>query len=274
MSAVVRAVPSRTWTSRGRAQRALPLPAVQRSARRTPSCDPGGRIVTFATATPGANAITEACVVQHYLHPDLLEEAGIEDFGTWAAPSGEVSPGGSPPMPPPSASSLASPRSPTPPSCSRLGTPPPSTWPPSGPSTATTASPPRPEGHLSAPARSGSSSASPARPRSAGTSTTDRRSGSSSEQHPPRRAASSTRPPATGPRPSCSRRAGPPAWRCWAAPPRRWVPAPTFRLASPSSVAPLAHPLPVPDANQAVHQSTTAVRTHPPSDRPLACRRD
>ena len=51
---------------------------------------PGGRIVTFATATPVANSITEAYVVQRYLRPDLLEEAGIEDFDTWAATFGEV----------------------------------------------------------------------------------------------------------------------------------------------------------------------------------------
>ena len=51
---------------------------------------PGGRIVTFATATPVANSITEAYVVQRYLRPDLLEEVGIEDFDTWAATFGEV----------------------------------------------------------------------------------------------------------------------------------------------------------------------------------------
>jgi N12 class adenine-specific DNA methylase len=45
----------------------------------------GQRVVTFATATPIANSITEAYVMQQYLRPDLLRAAGIEDFDTWAA---------------------------------------------------------------------------------------------------------------------------------------------------------------------------------------------
>ena len=45
----------------------------------------GSRVVTFATATPIANSVTEAYVMQHYLRPDLLRAAGIEDFDTWAA---------------------------------------------------------------------------------------------------------------------------------------------------------------------------------------------
>jgi len=45
----------------------------------------GKRVVTFATATPIANSITEAYVMQHYLRPDLLEVAGMQDFDTWAA---------------------------------------------------------------------------------------------------------------------------------------------------------------------------------------------
>ena len=45
----------------------------------------GSRVVTFATATPIANSITEAYVMQYYLRPDLLRAAGIEDFDTWAA---------------------------------------------------------------------------------------------------------------------------------------------------------------------------------------------
>jgi hypothetical protein len=49
---------------------------------------PGGRILTFATAV--ANSVTEAYVMQHYLRPDLLLDAGIEDFDTWAATFGEV----------------------------------------------------------------------------------------------------------------------------------------------------------------------------------------
>ena len=51
---------------------------------------PGGRSVTFATATPVANSVTETYVMQRYLRPDLLATAGIEDFDTWAATFGEV----------------------------------------------------------------------------------------------------------------------------------------------------------------------------------------
>jgi N12 class adenine-specific DNA methylase len=54
--------------------------------------NPSGRCATFATATPIANSVTEAYVVQHYLRPDLLTSAGIDDFDTWAATFGEVVP--------------------------------------------------------------------------------------------------------------------------------------------------------------------------------------
>ena len=50
----------------------------------------GARVVTFATATPIANSVTEAYVMQRYLRPDLLEAAGIEVFDTWAATFGQV----------------------------------------------------------------------------------------------------------------------------------------------------------------------------------------
>ena len=50
----------------------------------------GSRVVTFATATPIANSVTEAYVMQRYLRPDLLEAAGIEVFDTWAATFGQV----------------------------------------------------------------------------------------------------------------------------------------------------------------------------------------
>ncbi|MCW2902438.1 MAG: helicase, partial [Streptosporangiaceae bacterium] len=62
---------------------------------------PGGSVVTFATATPIANSITEGHVMQRYLRPDLLEAAGVLDFDSWAATFGqtvaevEVSPDGS-----------------------------------------------------------------------------------------------------------------------------------------------------------------------------------
>ena len=50
----------------------------------------GARVVTFATATPIANSVTEAYVMQRYLRPDLLEAAGIEVFDTWAATFGQI----------------------------------------------------------------------------------------------------------------------------------------------------------------------------------------
>jgi N12 class adenine-specific DNA methylase len=50
----------------------------------------GARVVTFATATPIANSVTEAYVMQRYLRPDLLEAAGIEVFDSWAATFGQV----------------------------------------------------------------------------------------------------------------------------------------------------------------------------------------
>lgn len=48
----------------------------------------GARVVTVATATPIANSITEAHVMQRYLRPDLLREAGVEAFDAWAATFG------------------------------------------------------------------------------------------------------------------------------------------------------------------------------------------
>src|SRR2546421_12621982 len=49
----------------------------------------GHRVVTFATATPIANSVTEAYVMQRYLRPDLLEQQGIRDFDAWAATFGQ-----------------------------------------------------------------------------------------------------------------------------------------------------------------------------------------
>ncbi|PXX53950.1 N12 class adenine-specific DNA methylase [Nocardia tenerifensis] len=49
-----------------------------------------GRALTGATATPLANSITEAYVVQRYLRPDLLEDAGIRNFDEWAATFGKT----------------------------------------------------------------------------------------------------------------------------------------------------------------------------------------
>lgn len=50
----------------------------------------GGRALTGATATPIANSITEAYVMQRYLRPDLLEDAGISNFDEWAATFGKT----------------------------------------------------------------------------------------------------------------------------------------------------------------------------------------
>jgi N12 class adenine-specific DNA methylase len=45
----------------------------------------GGHVATLATATPIANSITEAHVMQRYLRPDLLADAGVAHFDAWAA---------------------------------------------------------------------------------------------------------------------------------------------------------------------------------------------
>lgn len=61
---------------------------------------PHGRVITGATATPIANTMAEAWVMQRYLRPDLLHEAGLTDFDSWAATFGrtvtkiEMSPAG------------------------------------------------------------------------------------------------------------------------------------------------------------------------------------
>lgn len=50
----------------------------------------GPRVVTGATATPIANSISELYVMQRYLAPDMLADAGITTFDEWAATFGEV----------------------------------------------------------------------------------------------------------------------------------------------------------------------------------------
>lgn len=50
----------------------------------------GERVLTGATATPIANSITEAHVMQRYMRPDLLRAAGVEDFDAWAATFGQT----------------------------------------------------------------------------------------------------------------------------------------------------------------------------------------
>ncbi|WAX58516.1 hypothetical protein M6B22_07060 [Jatrophihabitans cynanchi] len=45
----------------------------------------GERVITFATGTPIANSLTECFVMQAYLRPDVLADAGVECFDQWAA---------------------------------------------------------------------------------------------------------------------------------------------------------------------------------------------
>ena len=51
---------------------------------------PGGHVLTGATATPIANTMAEAWVMQRYLRPDLLTDAGLTDFDSWAATFGKT----------------------------------------------------------------------------------------------------------------------------------------------------------------------------------------
>lgn len=51
---------------------------------------PRGRVLTGATATPIANSMAEAWVMQKYLRPDLLLDAGLTDFDSWAATFGRT----------------------------------------------------------------------------------------------------------------------------------------------------------------------------------------
>lgn len=43
------------------------------------------RVATFATGTPISNSLGELWVMQTYLRPDLLEQAGVADLGDWGA---------------------------------------------------------------------------------------------------------------------------------------------------------------------------------------------
>ncbi|MFD9248397.1 UvrD-helicase domain-containing protein [Streptomyces bottropensis] len=49
-----------------------------------------GRVVTFATATPISNSITEAHTMLRYLRPDLLEKAKVRNFDDFASTFGKV----------------------------------------------------------------------------------------------------------------------------------------------------------------------------------------
>jgi len=50
----------------------------------------GRRVTTLATATPIANSVTEAHVMQRYLQPELLQILGISDFDSWAGTFGQT----------------------------------------------------------------------------------------------------------------------------------------------------------------------------------------
>lgn len=43
------------------------------------------RVATFATGTPVANSLAELWVMQHYLRPDLLEDAGVATINDWGS---------------------------------------------------------------------------------------------------------------------------------------------------------------------------------------------
>ncbi|MFE1270649.1 helicase-related protein, partial [Streptomyces sp. NPDC058758] len=49
-----------------------------------------GRVVTFATATPISNSVTEAHTMLRYLRPDLLDKAKIRDFDDFASTYGKI----------------------------------------------------------------------------------------------------------------------------------------------------------------------------------------
>jgi N12 class adenine-specific DNA methylase/predicted ABC-type ATPase len=49
-----------------------------------------GRVATFATGTPIRNTVTQAYIMQRFLRPDLLEEAGIASFDQWAGTFGST----------------------------------------------------------------------------------------------------------------------------------------------------------------------------------------
>ena len=50
----------------------------------------GHRVVTGATATPIANSVAEAYVMQRYIRPEELERVEMPDFDSWAATFGET----------------------------------------------------------------------------------------------------------------------------------------------------------------------------------------
>jgi hypothetical protein len=52
--------------------------------------DRGPRVLTAATATPIANSVVEAWIMQTYTQPDVLAECGLDSFDAWAATFGQT----------------------------------------------------------------------------------------------------------------------------------------------------------------------------------------
>lgn len=52
---------------------------------------PNARVAAFATGTPISNSLAEMYTMTRFLRPDLLKDAGIEDFDSWAAAFAQVS---------------------------------------------------------------------------------------------------------------------------------------------------------------------------------------
>ena len=50
----------------------------------------GEKNIIFATGTPVSNSMTELYIMQRYLRPSLLEQAGLQTFDDWASTFGEV----------------------------------------------------------------------------------------------------------------------------------------------------------------------------------------
>ena len=50
----------------------------------------GEKNIIFATGTPVSNSMTELYIMQRYLRPSLLQNAGLQTFDDWASNFGEV----------------------------------------------------------------------------------------------------------------------------------------------------------------------------------------
>jgi len=49
-----------------------------------------GKGITFATATPISNSMTEMFVMQRYLQPEILKDVNLDNFDSWAAMFGKI----------------------------------------------------------------------------------------------------------------------------------------------------------------------------------------